>query len=99
MKYEITTSGNRTVVNIHGELTLTDRGAFETLIPKVVGGGTDAIVLNLKSLAFMDSAGLGMLITLRERAGGGNKVILSGPTGDVKELLELACFNTLFAFE
>ena len=48
----------------------------------------------------MDSAGLGFLLTLREKAeGNGRTVILSKPAGAVRELLELARFDTLFAFE
>ncbi|MEO5373038.1 MAG: STAS domain-containing protein [Alphaproteobacteria bacterium] len=100
MKYHLTTSGGRAAVALQGDLTLSDRGAFDSLIPQIVKGGGDAIVVDLGGLTYMDSAGLGMLLTLREKAGAaGAAVVLAKQQGDVKDLLELACFNTLFTFE
>jgi len=52
----------------------------------------------MKNLAYMDSVGLGMMITLRDEAEKkGITASISNPSGDVKDLLEMACFDRLFS--
>lgn len=55
-----------------------------------------SIVLDLNALTFVDSAGLGELVALRrtaQDAGGG--VVLAGPRGKVKDILELTRLDQL----
>ena len=90
MKYEIENDAGTTVLRVSGEMTVSDRGAFDAMIPRVVQGGSRNVVVDMKNLEFMDSAGLGMLLTLRDQAqGSGVSVRLRGPEGDVREMLDL----------
>lgn len=97
MKHQITKDGNTTIVALSDRLTSTDRGAFEHLVDEVMGGRPTQVEVNLGELSYMDSAGLGFLLTLREKAEAGHaSVLLVNPRGEVREILELARFDTLF---
>ncbi|MDZ4201868.1 MAG: STAS domain-containing protein [Gallionella sp.] len=55
------------------------------------------IEIGMQHLIVLDSAALGMLMLLRERAAEANKsVVLANPTGYVFKLLEVANFDKLF---
>lgn len=100
MKFQISQNGNTVTARITGQMTFEDRGQAPTLAAALTEPSSTAIVLDLSGVDYMDSAGLGILLTLREKAQAkGNAISLKGMTGDVKEILELACFDTLFRFE
>ena len=100
MKYEISDLNSRRTLALRDQLTFADRGAVDAMIPQLLAGNVRELDISLERLDYMDSAGLGMLLTLRDRAGKANVPIrLVKPRGDVKELLSLACFDTLFAIE
>ncbi|MBF0268639.1 MAG: STAS domain-containing protein [Alphaproteobacteria bacterium] len=99
MKYEIKEDGGRSALVLREQMTYADRQAFDGLVPGLVKQGK-AIVIDMAGLEYMDSAGLGMLLTLRDQADKARvKVSIRSAQGDVKELLRLSCFDTLFAFE
>ena len=59
--------------------------------------GGEEIVVDLGAVRYMDSAALGMLLVLRERAGAlGKSVALDRSTGTVRQVLEIANFQKLF---
>lgn len=56
-----------------------------------------AIELNLARVEYLDSSAVGMLLILRDRAEEkGKQIILSGSTGTVRQVLEIANFGKLF---
>ena len=100
MKYNISESGERRTLEFREQLTFADRVAVDAVISQALAGGISSLAVDLERLDYMDSAGLGMLLTLRDRAGKSNiQIRLVKPRGDVKDLLELACFDTLFTIE
>ena len=100
MKYDIDKSADETVVNVSGQLTVSDQVAVGEMIQKVLQSSSSRIVVDLKNLEFMDSSGLGMLLVLHDKAKSANAtVIISRPEGKVRKMLELACFDTLFTFQ
>jgi anti-anti-sigma factor len=55
------------------------------------------VVVDLSRADYMDSAGLGMLIRLREHAGNSNDAVtLKGANPTVRQILEVANFGHLF---
>ena len=55
------------------------------------------VTIDLSAADYIDSAGLGMLIRLREHVGGDvNKLTLTGANPTVKKILEVANFGLLF---
>lgn len=53
--------------------------------------------VDLSSTEYLDSSALGMLLLLREHAGGDHgRVALRGATKDIRQLLNIARFDQLF---
>jgi len=99
MKFEISQNNSQTILTILGEVVATDKGQFADIISKAVEPGL-AISIDFSKLEFMDSAGLGFLLSLWQQTNEkGIDVTISGTTGEVKELLELSDFHILFKFE
>jgi len=61
--------------------------------------GIQRIILDLASLDYLDSAALGTLLLLRERASERNiEVVLRGARGVVREIMDIAHFERMFRF-
>lgn len=84
-------------IHVEGDLDLFGAPAVRTAIGERLGAGVPAIVLDLSDCSFIDSVGLSLLLTTRERcvsAGGSFSVIGAGEaalrlfeTVGVKDLL------------
>lgn len=100
MKYEITDDEAGPTLMLRDQLTFADREVFDAVIDKLLARGRARLQVDMSQLDYMDSAGLGMLLTLRDRAErAGADVVLRRPKSEVRELLVLACFDTLFTIE
>lgn len=87
MKIQIT---ERFDFNIHKEL----RNAYKD------AGKNLNFVVDLEGASYMDSSALGMLLQLREHAGGGkNSVTISNADTNIKEILRIANFDKLMTVE
>lgn len=88
-------------VSFRGRLVFSDRLEFRKLVDRVLRTDTsEPIRLDLRTLDFIDSAGLGMLLVVREEAEKRHrKVTLTVAPGQVKQLLELSRFQTMFTME
>lgn len=57
-------------------------------------------IVDLKEASYMDSSALGMLLQLREHAGGGrDAVTISNADTNIKEILRIANFDKLMTVE
>lgn len=100
MKYEIIDGDTGPCLALRDQLVFADRDAFDTLIDKLLARRAKLGWVDLSGLDYMDSAGLGMLLTLRDRAErAGMEVRLRNPKSEVRQLLDLACFESLFVVE
>lgn len=100
MKYEIIDGQSGPCLTIRDQLVSADRETFDGVIDKLLARRSKAASVDLSGLDYMDSAGLGMLLTLRDRADrAGTDVLLRNPRAEVRQLMELACFDSLFVIE
>lgn len=100
MKYQVISEKGTATAKVTGQMTFDDRASAPAMAAAIVEKAPDKVVIDLSGVDYVDSAGLGILLTLREKAQEQNaKMVLKGMTGSVKEVLELACFDTLFTFE
>lgn len=100
MQYEITGDAGTVVLSLRGHLAAADRRRFVALIPELVGGAAQSVVVDMKDLRFLDSAGLGLLLALKEAAAdAGVAVRLRAASGGVLGLLKLARFETMLPIE
>ncbi|MBR9972530.1 STAS domain-containing protein [Magnetospirillum sulfuroxidans] len=100
MKYRIIDSDAGPTLVLSDQLLFDHRDIFDTAIDKLLARKQPFVAVDMAGLTYMDSAGLGMLLTLRDRAEhAGIGVSLLRPSKDVAELLDLACFGSLFTIE
>jgi len=91
---------DKRIAEIQGELTFTDHSSFKQLVGTLFEGKASPIVLDLSKLEFIDSAGLGMLLLVRDEVNkSSKKLILRHPQGQVKRMFAVTKFETLFAVE
>jgi anti-anti-sigma factor len=68
------------------------RDAYERHAPK-----PEKVIIDLKDATYLDSSALGMLLLLRDYAGGENANIqLINASSDTKKILAISNFNQLF---
>jgi len=94
-------SGNENgtaVLCLSGRFDFSNFRSFRELYePVLADAAIHTVALNFKAVEYLDSAALGMLLMLRERAEKLNKkVVLQECQGTVRQLLEVAHFDRLF---
>lgn len=83
-----------------GRLTFADHAGFRDLIALLNEASVKRFVFDLNKVEFVDSAALGMLLLARDTAAGRSiQVVLRGAKDQVKRIMEVARFDTLFTLE
>jgi HptB-dependent secretion and biofilm anti anti-sigma factor len=98
MSINSTVSGDGKVITIavSGKFDFQLYDEFRTSYVDTQGTGVDYVV-DLSGTDYLDSSALGMLLLLREHAGGeGSKIKISSASPDVKKVLDVANFGKLF---
>ena len=89
-----------TVCEIQGRLSLGNSlMSLENLLRKSIGAGTKKLILDLSALNFIDSAGIGLLLScsgLIEQQGG--RMLISGVQGNVAHTLEIVHLDRVISF-
>jgi anti-sigma B factor antagonist len=86
-----------TVVEAHGRLDSTTAKEFGDRLTALVQAGRAAIVLDLKNIAYISSAGFRvLLIANRAASQKQGKLALCGVTGEVRRLFEIGSFLDQF---
>lgn len=96
MDFQISQADDIAIASLTGRLTFQENADFRDFI-RQLQQVTGTLVVDLVGLDFIDSAGLGMLLVLRE--GRETTVRLCTGPGQVSRLLELARFSDFFAFD
>jgi len=97
MKVRTFTHDGSFEVALSGRLTSADLVTFRELLSQIKESKCNLILIDLRDLDWIDSAGLGMLLLARENAAKSNmELVLRAPQGNVKSLLQLGRFETLF---
>lgn len=83
------------IITIDGDFVFDINRTFRDIYQKIPAN--QPITVNLSKTPYIDSAGLGMLVRLRDHAGGkdGN-VTLQGANEMLKKIFEVAKFNRMF---
>lgn len=96
MDFQINQEGRGVVAVLSGRLTFKENTEFRTLLERL-GRTEGPVLLDLTQLDFIDSAGLGMLLVMRDGHDGGIGLRTGG--GLVARLLDLARFSDFFQME
>ena len=68
MRTEVTENSGWTVVNIYGELDVSSSPRMREILIELVSDGSTRLVLDLDGVDFLDSTGLGTIISALKRA-------------------------------
>lgn len=100
MNFATTLQDQSTVIRIPTRFDFRLTHDFHRTVGDLLGRGDGSeIVVDFTGTDYMDSAGLGMLLVLRDSArGAGKSIVLARATGHVKRTLEIANFSKLFQF-
>lgn len=97
MGYSVDREGDVTVVDVEGELVVGNRRALKDEVLSRLGEGDDKFVLDFEDASYIDSSGLGVLVSLSKRIREeGGELRLAGLDDDLRTLFELTRLDTLF---
>ena len=87
-----------TVVRVDGQLIVGNRHQLKELIQTALDRGARRILVDFSETGYIDSSGLGALVSISKRARElGGELRLSGLNDDLRSLFELTKLDTLFA--
>lgn len=87
-------------IALSGRLTFTENAAFRRVVEGLAQQPCRDVVVDLSALDFLDSAGMGMLLVVRDLvAERGGRATLSGAAGQVARMLRLAKFGDFFTLD
>ncbi|MFT4608269.1 MAG: anti-anti-sigma factor [Urechidicola sp.] len=93
---KISNDGKTVTISIAGKFDFQLYDAFRSAYLDTGGSGAEYIV-DFSKADYLDSSALGMLLLLREHAGGVlSDITISNASGDVKKALHVANFEKLF---
>ena len=85
----LTYSGPEAVITLAGELDLASAPVLHELSLEAASGGADTINMDVKRLTYIDSAGLGVLVSAHKRLeSNGGSLVISGPTPRIRACLQ-----------
>lgn len=101
LKVEVDESGDTPVVRVVGELDIYTAPRLREALLGVVGRHRGSVVVDLTDLEFIDSTGLGVLVSAvkRVRAFDGASVVLSAPSPAVMRVLDVTGLTKVFRIE
>ena len=69
---------------------------FRTSVADIVDAGNTQLVLDLCEVKFLDSSGLGAIVSIRKMVGNEGDMVLCGLTGQVRSVFRLTRMDTIF---
>ncbi len=97
MSFTVVKEGDSLVIDVEGQLVVTNRQEFKQVVLDEVERGARSFVVDFTRSAYIDSSGLGALVSLgkRIRESGGD-LRLAGLNEDLRTLFELTRLDALF---
>lgn len=91
--------GGATVVSPTGRLDVAGAPALKEAISEVVKNGPPRVVIDLEGVSFVDSTGLGSVISaLKQIRGNEGELRLAAPNQQVRVVLELTTLDRVFPY-
>ncbi len=97
MSFSIERLGDVTIVDVNGELTVANRGELKERVLRRLDEGDEVFLIDFSKTGYIDSAGLGVLVSLSKRIREENgRLRLVALNQDLRTLFELTKLDTLF---
>ncbi|MDP2808759.1 MAG: STAS domain-containing protein [Rhodocyclaceae bacterium] len=98
MQANVVNAEGRAVIRLQGRFDFNAHREFRGAVDEAMKGDVREVVVDLAGVDYLDSSALGMLLMLRDKTRSVNKAVtLTGSHGAVKQVLDIANFNKLFA--
>lgn len=97
MEHVLNKQGDTAEVTLRGDLTFADHEEFRNVLFALAdSSGAQNIIVDVKGLGFIDSAGIGMLIIAHDEAKDRRQQLtIRGAQGQVKAALDIADLKSL----
>ena len=97
LEIELTQAEDNWVLSLSGELDYSECSSFRTYIDRILKAAPPATIVDLSHLEYLDSSGLGLLLSLSKEYGsqGGKLVLITNETVD--NILSLTRLNAIFS--
>ena len=98
MTYPTHNQNDTTTIRLHGRFIFESHKDFRLAADQgLAHHGTRTLILDMEEVEYLDSAALGMLLLLKEKAEAAGKTIqIKTPQGIAQKVLEVANFHKLF---
>ncbi len=98
MAFSTTSVGNDvTVVRVEGQLIVGNRQELKAVVDQALEQGARKLVIDCTDTGYIDSSGLGALVTMARKAREhGGELRLAGLNDDLRSLFSLTKLDTLF---
>ena len=97
MSFQVTKDQGAIVVDVAGQLVVTNRQEFKQLVLDEIERGARLLVVDFSRSPYIDSSGLGALVSLGKRMReAGGELRLAGLNEDLRTLFELTRLDALF---
>jgi len=97
MSFSLEHSNDVTIVTVQGQLVVTNRQEFKQMVLDAMEQGARTVVVDFADASYIDSSGLGALVSLSRRlrdAGGDLRLV--GLSDELRTLFELTRLDALF---
>jgi anti-anti-sigma factor len=95
---EIDQEGPASILRVEGDVTSASEGELMAAYAAIADGGTKVVVLDFSRLAYMNSGGIGLLVTLLVRAQrGGVRLVATGLSEHYRQIFELTRLDEAIA--
>ena len=94
---EISADGQKLTISVKGRFDFAKHQEFRESYDLADRAMPSSVVVDLKEATYLDSSALGMLLLLRDHAGGENSDIsVVNSSSDVKKILAISNFDKMF---
>jgi anti-sigma B factor antagonist len=91
-------AGPASILRIEGDVTSASEGDLMAAYAAIADSGTKVVVLDFSHLAYMNSGGIGLLVTLLVRAQrGGVRLVATGLSDHYRQIFELTRLDEAIA--
>ena len=98
MDYTITHNSSTCCIAMSGQFTFTDNATFKHILGLLDEGEMKNLIVDFTQVDFIDSAGLGMLLLLRDECQARNvSISISSARGQVEKIFLISKFDQLFS--
>lgn len=97
MEYQIDVTDDKFEAKLSEKITFSDLEGFREMVRRMIASHSENNIVDLSDVKFIDSAGLGMLLLVRDEISKvSSHLTLKSPQGQVQRMFEVARFDQMF---